>query len=734
MSSATSSASAPIGDDDKWQPALFAPFGVRCDVAFFARLQHQKLHKYHLDTSNRRITATVATSNAASIDTSAPAMTPIMSLTADSFPADDADDSRESPATAAAPHESIYYGSLHNTNTISDFQSLPYAQLLHAAGQSIAASILDGSALEHPDACLNRLMLLTFADLKSYVVHYWAAVPALIDEHLSMQVNCKADDQLTTQQQRSFALAYLQFVQQHANTSFFMCRTKSTQASSFELLTLSEFASLHSPSTPDISSTLCFFDSVSHGSSFSWCLRNALTLLAHSRLAMRRVRVLCLRDVAALLRCNAERSGKTLFNHRIVDVRLAVTQPLNADVRCVGFERNQFGKLAPRTINLSLLMNDTHLAESSVQLNLQLMRWRQLPDLQLDRLSKQKCLLLGAGTLGCNVARLLMAWGVRCITFVDSGSVSYSNPVRQSLYTHADCVSQQSNQSVQGKAHTAAQALKDVYPLMHATGHRIIIGMPGHAAAGVEEDAVMRQSVQRLSELIDEHDATFLLTDSRESRWLPTLLCATMDRPCMNAALGFESFLVMRHGQPVDADDEKSNDSHSDDKQSAPIGCYFCSDVVAPANSQLSRTLDQQCTVSRPGLSYIASALLVELYVSMLHHPLGHRASSSLADEATLLGPLPHQLRGNQGGMAVRQLTGQRFKHCTACSQAIMQAYKLDGIEFVMRVLNGSANNSVLEDMSGLTKMKQETELQMKLMQATMSIETDDEAEADDDF
>ena len=64
----------------------------------------------------------------------------------------------------------------------------------------------------------------------------------------------------------------------------------------------------------------------------------------------------------------------------------------------------------------------TRARRRSQELNLRLMRWRLMPQLDNERIAATRCLLLGAGTLGCAVARCLLGWGVSTITLVDSGA------------------------------------------------------------------------------------------------------------------------------------------------------------------------------------------------------------------------------------------------------------------------------------------------------------------------
>lgn len=63
----------------------------------------------------------------------------------------------------------------------------------------------------------------------------------------------------------------------------------------------------------------------------------------------------------------------------------------------VGWEVNTKGKAGPRMVDLGPSMDPIKLAESAVDLNLRLMRWRAAPGLSIDQIASTKCLLLGAG-------------------------------------------------------------------------------------------------------------------------------------------------------------------------------------------------------------------------------------------------------------------------------------------------------------------------------------------------
>ena len=350
-----------------------------------------------------------------------------------------------------------------------------------------------------------------------------------------------------------------------------------------------------------------------------------------------------------------------------------------------GLEKDKKQRLRPRVCNLSASMDPLRLATTAVGLNLNLMRWRLMPEIDLPKVAGTKCLLLGAGTLGCNVARLLLGWGVKKITLCDNGTVSYSNPVRQTLFTFEDSA------EAKPKAACAAFRLKQIFPGVDATGLKLSVPMPGHPVSGQSQEEA-KVAAAKLEELIEEHDAVFLLMDTRESRWLPTVICAAKDKMCFTAAVGFDSYVSMRHGASIDGG-------------SRNVGCYFCNDVVAPTDSTIDRTLDQQCTVSRPGVSMIVSANVTEMLVALLHHPLGIRAPAQEPTDGTkgsCLGMVPHQVRGFVADFGQMTIGGQAFDKCTACSPTVVDGYKERGFDLVVDAMN---TPKFLEDLTGLTEM-----------------------------
>lgn len=73
-----------------------------------------------------------------------------------------------------------------------------------------------------------------------------------------------------------------------------------------------------------------------------------------------------------------------------------------------GWEKDGHGKVHFKVIDLAPLMDPKKLAREASDLNLKLIKWQLVPDLDLDEIQSLKVLICGAGTLGCNVLRLLL--------------------------------------------------------------------------------------------------------------------------------------------------------------------------------------------------------------------------------------------------------------------------------------------------------------------------------------
>uniref|UniRef100_A0A8B9YP04 Ubiquitin-like modifier-activating enzyme ATG7 n=1 Tax=Bos mutus grunniens TaxID=30521 RepID=A0A8B9YP04_BOSMU len=623
----------------------FAPFSSALDVGFWHELTQKKLNEYRLDEAPKDIKGYYYNGDSVGL----PAR---LTLEFSAF-----DMSAPTPARCCPA-----VGILYNTNTLEAFKAADKKLLLEEAANEIWESIKSGAALDNP-VLLNKFLLLTFADLKKYHFYYWFCSPALcLPESIPLIQGPVALDQW-------FLPKQIQALE-HAYDA--LCQTEGVPALPYFLIKYDETTVLVS-SLKHYSDffqgqrtkiTIGVYDPCNLAQYPGWPLRNLLVLAAHRWSgSFQSVEVVCFRD--RTLQGVRDVTHSIVFEVKLPEMAFSPDCP-----KAVGWEKNQKGGMGPRMVNLSECMDPKRLAESSVDLNLKLMCWRLVPTLDLDKVVSAKCLLLGAGTLGCNVARTLM----------------------------------------------------------NARGFNMSIPMPGHpvnfSSITLEQ---ARRDVEQLEQLIDSHDVVFLLMDTRESRWLPAVIAASKRKLVINAALGFDTFVVMRHGlkkprhqgagdlcpsYPMASADLLSSSLFAN-IPGYKLGCYFCNDVVAPGDSTRDRTLDQQCTVSRPGLAMIAGALAVELMVSVLQHPEGGYAIASSSDDRmneppTSLGLVPHQIRGFLSRFDNVLPVSLAFDKCTACSSKVLDQYEREGFNFLAKVFNSS--HSFLEDLTGLTLLHQETQ------------------------
>ncbi|KAI4827242.1 hypothetical protein KUCAC02_030652 [Chaenocephalus aceratus] len=596
----------------------FAPFSSALEAGFWHQLTQKKLNDYRLDESPKCIKGYYYNGDPLGLPTR-------LTLEFSAFEVDSRTPARCCPTV----------GTLYNTNTLDAFKTSDKKALLEKEAKEIWDAIQSGAALKDP-SILCKFILLTFADLKKYHF-YWFCFPALcFPEGIKIVKQPSALEQVFSAKQIT-AL-------QDAYDS--MCIKKETTAVPYFLMKYTE-------DTVQMAA-------LSDWDTFFTDTKKVTVGVYDPGSKLDTVEVLCFRD--RTLQGSRSIQHSVIFQKNYLSfpstqgTDLGMAYPPNVS-QSVGWEKNPKGAMGPRMVNLSECMDPKRLAESSVDLNLKLMRWRLVPTLDLDKVVSTKCLLLGAGTLGCNCSQVSHGMGRRL-----GGGKS--------------------------KALAAVDRLTKIFPGVNAEGFNMSIPMPGPEGCRAPGEAHFRTRRD-------------LLTNGyEESRWLPTVIGASKRKLVMNAALGFDTFVVMRHGlkkPPVRSSLFSNIPGHK-------LGCYFCNDVVAPGDSTRDRTLDQQCTVSRPGLAMIAGALAVEMMVSILQHTEGGYAIASSSDDRmneppTSLGLVPHQIRGFLSRFDNVLPASMAFDKCTACSPIVLEHYEKEGFNFLSNVFNSS--HSFLEDRQG---------------------------------
>lgn len=705
----------------------FSDYQLSIDVGFWEELRRLKLMRWRLEepTTSLRGTIRANVSNRAFL-------TPANVVHLSSADFDDSSCEHAAVNMSAEVVDVQMWGKVKNFNFPEGLNVLDSRNAL----LSLAAEhMLKPALADHPTAQAEELAwsqipfcmltMYTYIDAKSYRFYHKEAFPSIALDGSILIGGAASNPALSL----PFSLSAAQAIYDHGvgllrnfpqrGCNPFLSEYSTDSLPLFRALSPHAFGSA---GDDNANLALCFFDFSDSPEALCLSARNIITCIRLSLPSLTGLKVYALRSGGP---------EKSLFLHLTFDpVAPATITALKSRLDCQSLDEMQciewkevcptlkvsgWRKKRVEGLDLSAFINPVQRAESDSRFNLELMKWRVLPSLELTSLANCKALLLGTGTLGCNVARNLLMWGVRHFTLVDRGSVSYSNLARQSLFTFDDAKQNKT------KVDAAAEALRAIIPSVSVRPVPLTIHMPGHRVDESKLDEVLRE-VHQLEELIAESDVVFLLTDSREARWMPTIIAAACGTPVMNVALGFDTYVVMRHGVPSASLSRSNAVGKVDHAEVTPavLGCYFCSDVVAPTDSLSFRALDEQCTVTRPAVSSIASAIAVELVAEVYQRPDGfccpaYRESGSADSDAgkCRLGVIPQQIRGSVFSHTTHHLCGERNPFCTACSDKLLDAYRSGGADFLLRCVNAPL---YIEEVCGVQELKASWEADVQEM------------------
>ncbi|KAG8056210.1 hypothetical protein GUJ93_ZPchr0001g29876 [Zizania palustris] len=575
------------------------------------------------------------------------------------------------------------------------FQNLDRALLLKAEAKKILHDIISGKVEEDP-ALLLRFLVISFADLKNWKVYYNVAFPSLtFDSKITLLSLKVASEVLSQDEAASLSKAFTEWRKSSETTVVPFFLVNIPPDSSATIRQLKDWKTCQGNGQKLL---FGFYDHGNRGFP-GWALRNYIAFVS-LRWKIEKVQFFCYR----------EKRGRPDVQQSLIG-EASFPTPHGWDdpdyvPEAIGWEGETAGKESkekkPKEIDLSSI-NPASQDEEKQLMHLKLMGWRHFP-VNLDKLSHARCLLLGAGTLGCEVARLLMTWGIRKLTVVDDGCVSMSDLVKQSLYTDKDC----------GVPRVTAiiPHLKERCSAVEVEAIQMEIPKLGHYISASKIASVL-DDCKRLQTLVDSNDVVFLLNDTWESMWLPTVLCADKNKIVITTLLGSDSYLVMRHGAGpgtksggmVDVIAQIGNLSTEDALGRQRLGCCFCSDTASLINLDRNETLNQHSTVTLPGLTSVASGIAVELFARMLHHPDEIHAPGDISgmDTEHQLGILPHQMQGSLSKCVLSTVLCNSSSNCIACSNVVLSEYRRRGFDFVMQAINDSTH---LKDLTGISDLK----------------------------
>lgn len=700
----------------------FSELQLSVDVGFWEQLRLLKLTEWRLDEPHAPLVGVLRVNVS---DRAVLAPPNLVHLGATGFQR--STQAAGTPVESAAEVVSVHvHGSVQNFNFAEGLNNVDSKNALLAFAaqwmlQPAAASY--ASPAEEAEAWASipfaALCMFTYVDAKSYRFFHREAFPCagfdsplLVDAFTVGVVPTLPFSAANAAAMHCHAVQRLRDFPQRGCNPFLAVVTGDT--AEFHALTPTALSAVPDAST----AVVCFFDFCDAAGSLGLPARNLVTSLRLALPSLTSLRLYALRtggpEKSAFVRLAFDAVDGVLAAS--LRGRLSAASP--ADLAAVQW-REEFPTLKAsgwrkkkvEGLDLGAFINPVQRADADSRFNLELMKWRVLPSLELDGIAGCKALLLGTGTLGCNVARNLLMWGVRHLTFVDRGRVSFSNLARQSLFSFE--VAKEGRMKVDA----AAEAVRAILPSATVRAVPLTIHMPGHRIDASKADEAL-DDIHRLEELIAESDVVFLLTDSREARWLPTIIAAAVGTPVLNVALGFDTYVVMRHGVVAPATRPGVVTAAAEgDAAPTALGCYFCSDVIAPTDSLSLRALDEQCTVTRPAVSAIASALAVELMAELYQHPSGFRcpayrdAAAGAGDQGRCrLGVIPQQVRGSVFSHTMQHLCGERNPFCTACADALLDEYKRSGAEFLLRCVNSPP---LIEEVCGVKALKEKWESEM---------------------